>query len=305
MKPFFKKVAFFCFPLILFLILVNHWMDREYYPHYPLQYGEVFHPKVNAEVIILGASHATHGVNPKYLETDHLKVFNFALNGAPPEFNLRWYQKIFRVYYKKPQYVIYSVHWGMFDDHILRRKFEQDSKYFIFSFFIREFGDLKNLKILLFNRFALFRERKTLLLRLFMKERRELFSLSGYYNGYIPYQTTRNLGKDDVVYPKNNPVQIDSFLTLLDELKRDQIKVIFVQIPGYHPGIDQTMISKNVELLKKIAEERGIPFLDYDIEKASEINYQSRYFSDVGHLNEKGSEAFSKMLGKDLEEFLI
>jgi lysophospholipase L1-like esterase len=193
----------------------------------------------------------------------------------------------------------------MFDDTILRRRFEQDSKYFPFSFFIREFGDLKNLKILLFNRFALFRERKTLLLRLFMKERRELFSLSGYYNGFIPYQTTRNLTKEDVVYPKNNSAQIDAFRTLLDELKGDHIKVIFVQIPGYHPGINQAMVLENVKFLKKMAEERGIPFLDYEFERASEINYQSSYFSDVGHLNEKGSDAFSKKLMIDLKEFLI
>jgi len=60
-----------------------------------------------------------------------------------------------------------------------------------------------------------------------------------------------------------------------------------------------------VKFLKKMAEERGIPFLDYEFERASEINYQSSYFSDVGHLNEKGSDAFSKKLMIDLKEFLI
>ena len=68
-----KKVFFFC---ILFgvLVFMNFWMDRELNPHYPLQYGEAFHPKVNANVIIMGASHTAHGVNPKYLEEGDLKI---------------------------------------------------------------------------------------------------------------------------------------------------------------------------------------------------------------------------------------
>jgi hypothetical protein len=77
------------------LILMNYWMDYEPNPHYPLQYDEVFHPKVKADLVILGASQATHGINPRYLESEHLKVFNFALDGAPPSFYLKWYNQIF------------------------------------------------------------------------------------------------------------------------------------------------------------------------------------------------------------------
>ena len=305
MGKFLKTLTVFSFPFLIFLILVNHWMDREYYPHYPLQYDEVFHPKVNADVIILGASHATHGINPKYLESDHFKVFNFALNGASPTFNLEWYEKIFRRYYKRPRYVIYSVHWGMFDDHILRRQFEQDSPYFPLGLLIREMSELKTLKMLLMNRFALFRQRKQLLPRLLKKEQRELFVPSKYYNGFIPYEITRNLEREETAYPKNNPVQVSAFLKLLDDLDRDQLKVIFVQVPGYHPGYDLARVSNNVQLLKKMAEERKIPFLDYDLERVTPINYESRFFSDVGHLNEKGSDTFSKLLKKDLEELLM
>jgi len=305
MGKFLKRMSLFLLPLIIFLILVNHWMDREYYPHYSLQYDEVFHPKVNADVIILGASHATHGINPKYLESGHFNVFNFALNGASPTFNLEWYEKVFRRYYKKPRYVIYGVHWEMFDDTILRRQFEQDSPYFPPRLMIREMRNLKTLKSLLMNRLALFRQRKQLLPRLLKKERREMFIPSKYYNGFIPYEITRNLGKEETAYPKNNPVQVNAFLKLLDDFDRDKIKVIFVQVPGYHPGYDLAMVSNNVQLLKKIAEERKIPFLDYDVERVSIINYEGSFFSDVGHLNERGSDAFSKLLKKDLEKLLI
>ena len=150
---------------------MNLWMDKEIYPHFSLQYGEAFHPKVKADVIIMGASHATHGVHPRYLETDDIRVFNFAFNGASPVFNLNWYKKVFEPNYPKPSCVIYGVHWVMFDGQFLKRRFEQDSKYFPLRFFLEEFRDLKTLETLLLNRFAFIRERRQIMPRLLKKKR--------------------------------------------------------------------------------------------------------------------------------------
>ena len=132
-----KKVLFFVI-LIVILFLINYWMGRELTPHNPLQYHEVFHPEVKANLIILGASHTAHGINPKYLEANHFKVFNFSMDGAGPSFNLKWYEKIFQRYYPKPLYVIYGVHWGMFDENLFQRRFEQDSRYFPREFLFQE-----------------------------------------------------------------------------------------------------------------------------------------------------------------------
>ena len=65
---FLRKTALFLSILLFILILMNHRMDRELNPHYAFQYNEAFHPKVNADVIILGASSATHGINPNILK---------------------------------------------------------------------------------------------------------------------------------------------------------------------------------------------------------------------------------------------
>jgi hypothetical protein len=278
-------------------------MDYEPCPHYPLQYDEVFHPKVNADVVIFGASHATHGINPKYLEADHLKVFNFALNGAPPSFYLNWYDKVFRHYYRKPSYVIYVVHWVMFDDRFLRRQLENDSKYFPFDFFIRQFRDFKTLQGLLFNRFAFSKERKEVL-PLLLKKKREIYPIMRYYNGFIPFKARRKLQNTEVVNPEINPVQLHAFEELLNGLERDGIKVIFVQTPGYLPARGVANISESMKLLHNIAEERGIFFLDYETKRITNINLDPSLFSDWVHLNEKGSDAFSKLLRSDLE-FLL
>jgi len=303
MRPIFKKIPLFVVILILVLIFMNHWMDRESYPHYPLQYDEVFHPKVNANVVIFGASHATHGINPKYLESDHLKVFNFALNGANPLFYLKWYKEIFRRYYRRPSYVIYGVHWGMFDESILGRTLEQDSKYFPLDLFFQESRDVHVFKTLLLSRFALVRERRHLLERLFKRKQREDFLISKYYNGFIPFEVKRAL--THVVDPKHSSVQIKAFEELLDEFERDKLKVIFVQVPGYLPGFDSPKITESVQRIHQIAEKRKIPFLDYEMERKSAINTNSSFFSDCFHLNHKGSEAFSILLGKDLYPYLM
>jgi len=306
MRTFIRKITLFTSILLLVLILMNHWMDQELNPHYPLQYDELFHPKVNADVIILGASPATHGINPKYLETDHLKVFNFALNGASPAFNLRWYQRIFRSHYRKPSYVIYGVHWVMFDGQFLKRRFEQDSKYFPFDVFVKEMRDLRTLKGLLLNRFAFIRERKQLMSRvvqLFKRQHEEVFLKSGYYQGYIPFETKRDLS-EEVVNARIEESQLRAFEELLDEFERDGVKVIFVEVPGYLYGFDSSTLSENIKLLKKIAEERKIPFLDYETKRTTAINTNPALFSDSAHLNGKGSEAFSQLLKKDLDGLL-
>jgi len=304
-----KKTLLFFFPLLLIFVLLNAWLDRESSPHYALQYREVFHPKVNANIIILGASAATHGVNPKYLENNHLKVFNFSLNGAGPSLNLKWYQKIFQLHYPKPLGVIYGVHWGMFDGKMAHRQFEQDSQYFPPEFFYREFShlkgyrDLETLKTLILNRIPLVRERKQLVKRLFGKTK-DVFILEKYYNGYIPYERRGGLNKRKDFRPRNQEAQIRDFEALLDEFKRDNIEVIFVQVPGYFPARTASNIEEAMELIDRIARKRNIPFLDYDTRRVTDINTDPSMFSDWLHLNEKGSHAFSDRLKSDLEPFL-
>jgi len=298
----YRKILLFTLLLIVILGLMNLWMDKETYPHFPLQYDEAFHPKVKADVIIMGASHATHGVHPGYLEIDHLKVFNFAFNGASPLFNLNWFQKVFKPNYPRPSCVIYGVHWVMFDGQFLQRKFEQDSKYFPFQFFLQEFRDLRSLGTLLLNRFAFIRERRQILPRLFKKKRQEeVYPVSRYYQGYIPFETRRDLEKKDLANPRIDPDQLKAFEALLSEFERDGIRVIFVEIPDYIPGRDSSTMERNMDLIQKIAKERSIPFLNYETERVTEINYNRDYYVDWAHLNGKGSEAFSKLLRDDFE----
>lgn len=295
-----RKKVFFFSVLFVVLVFMNFWMDRDLNPHYPLQYSEVFHPKVNANVIIIGASHTAHGINPKYLEEGHLKIYNFSMDGAGPSFNLKWYKRIFQLHYHKPFCVIYGVHWAMFDERVANRKVEQDSQYFPYHFLFSEFRRLQALKIAILNRFAFIRERKQITGRLFGKTR-QAFILSRYYNGFIPYERKGRLVKDKDVTPKNFEVEIKAFEELLDEFEKSKIEVIFVQVPGYLPARSASNIEESMEIINKIAEKRKILFLDYDTKRITNFNTDPSMFSDWIHLNEKGSDAFSKLLKSDLE----
>jgi hypothetical protein len=309
MKSSTRKKVFFLTILMAILFLINFWMGRELHPHNPLQYREAFHPEVNANLIILGASHTGHGINPKYFETDHFKVFNFSMDGAGPSFNLKWYEKIFQRHYPKPVYVIYGVHWAMFDEDILQRRFEQDSRYFPQEFLfqellsVKDLNNLEGIKTLVLNRFAIFRGRKQLAERLF-RGTSDVFVLSRYYNGFVPYERRGRPDKKRDIKPRISQAQTKAFETLLDEFEKSKIGVIFVQVPGYLPARNASNIEESMQLLNKIAEERKIPFLDYDTKRITNINTDPSMFSDWVHLNEKGSDAVSKLLKGDIE-FLL
>jgi lysophospholipase L1-like esterase len=130
---------------------------------------------------------------------------------------------------------------------------------------------------------------------------KEVFLLSRYYNGFIPYERRGGLDRKRDVKPRNSGVQIRAFEELLDEFEKDGIQTILVQIPGYLPARHDENIKEGMEVLNRIAEVRSIPFLDYDTKKITSINTDPSMFSDWIHLNEKGSDAFSKLLRDDLE----
>lgn len=298
-------MGIFAFFLSVILILLNRWMGQSLAIHYDMQYEEAIHPKINAPIIIIGSSHATHGINPKYLEDNRFSVYNFALNGGNPLFYLKWYHRILTRYYRRPSHVIYAVDWFMFDDHLLQRQFEHDSKYLPLPLLMAELKESRALKTLILNRFSIIRERKKLPVLLFKKRReQDIYPIRKYYKGFVPYESKGNLWKTKEVKVTYSKEQFGAFEEILDQFRRDNIKVIFVQIPEYISGRHSAGYLENMEKLDEVARDRNIPFLDYNRGKISAINYEARYYSDWGHLNEKGSEIFSRLLKEDLGKIL-
>lgn len=123
-----------------------------------------------------------------------------------------------------------------------------------------------------------------------------------FYKGYIPWEVSYP-GDAGELSCVDNPEEWAAFELLLDEFQKDNVTVIFVQAPEYC-GVTSAMRTQNNEKILAIARERGIPFLNYNGEPHCEIRDDPSNYSDWGHLNGKGSTAFSKQLCRDLAEYL-
>lgn len=151
---------------------------------------------------------------------------------------------------------------------------------------------------------------------------------SKYYKGWLPWEFdyAGNAGgngpqfqeraPDNISYSADNIpahilAEINAFRQFIKELKRDGVNVIFVQLPDYNGGgvasRNDEVIRAHTKVISDYAEKEGIPFIDYDrIDSADgeSVANNKGYYSNWNHLNEKGSEALSKILAKDLKALL-
>lgn len=308
MNKFIRKSLYFIIFCSSALLLLNYLLARN--SHHNdfgrLQYKEAINNKINADNIIIGMSHATHGIQPKIINTKGNTFFNFALDGANPIYYFNWYKFIFKPNYKKPKYLILTIDWFFLDDKWLWRRFEQDSEYYnaelFFDLLIKknEFD-----KTMLFeNRYPVLKFKKLIIPGIFNHDKKT-FPISGYNNGFIPFVPKEV--KVDEFYPEKVVIhkkQLVKFEKLISQFNSDSIQVIFVTTPTYNlrsaPYIDLPIYN----YYKSIAAKYSIPYLNYNTDKRSSINSTINYFSDGGHLNYAGSTEFSKILKRDLETIL-
>lgn len=125
---------------------------------------------------------------------------------------------------------------------------------------------------------------------------------SSYYKGYVPWERGYNGGK--VAQMCNDKEdQWEAFEELLDIFMEYDIHVVFVEVPEYLEGRRENKMEDNNARIREVAEKYGITFYNYNEELAGDINDDYTNFSDWGHMNTKGSTAFSKLLADDLREY--
>ncbi len=135
------------------------------------------------------------------------------------------------------------------------------------------------------------------------------------YQGYIPLienesqatvrGQTAGMEPDADNLPVD-PAQVAALEQLLDELQKDGIKVILVQTPEHLPSYARQMdeIRGKTALLKSIAQRRGVPFLDYLLEKQTNLNRGENFYFNKNHLNALGSRVFTWALRQDLARYI-
>lgn len=283
--------------------------------HYIGQFNEIYSQNIKADVIILGTSHANRAVNPYWLEQgSDLKFFNFAMDGACPSYYLGWWEQVFVPSgYPMPKLVIFSVDWFMFDHDWLWRRIEQDYKY------MRptdgkekpaepEIKDIDSFLTVLFNRVPVIYARD----RIFdmLTEPEPVLTDSElkiedcpYYNGQIAIEGSYD-GRRTTASCKFYDNEISDFRKLLDIFKGLEIPVLFLMVPEYLDGRRARMYEDGVALLRDIAAEYGIDFINYNEEYLTDFSLSPEYYYDWGHMNRQGSTEHSKLLRADLEPFI-
>jgi len=295
-KKLIKKLLVFLVLGIPVFIFVDNGISYYRTESSELKFKEMLKSEEKANVVVFGSSHGEAGINPRYIEDEKHKIYNFCFSGAPPSYFKKWYEELFSRYYSRPDLIIFTVDWFMFDDEWLWRDFEFDSEYFPMNVLFRAvFDENINKEKLVKNRFSFMRmQGQVSMVDLFLSKQDVL----GYYKGHYSYTIPAILTDQN---RPNNIKEVNAFVELLDIFKKKKIKIVFVYTPELLISQERKVNSKNLIMLHNIAKVRGIPFLNYNEKRKSDINFNKELYIDWGHLNEEGSRQFSELLKKDLD----
>ncbi|OGR87667.1 MAG: hypothetical protein A3A86_04765 [Elusimicrobia bacterium RIFCSPLOWO2_01_FULL_60_11] len=273
-----------------------------------MKFSELFMPRVNAELVILGDSRGEFGIDPGCFSHITERAYNFSFSGAKVGFFRDLYFKVLRRHYPKPRVIIYSVFPDIFADG---RYLSQDSKRFPLDFFLEELASNSGERRMLFlNRYPVFRNWVQ-----FLWQRRKGIgkpaAQEGPFNGFVPrggyIQGLELLRMKRGIDPRVMKEGLCAeFEALIVALQADGIKVIFVEPPVYqHPSFDIRPKLEHFEgILKRISKDHGVPYLNYNEELKSPMNDDPLSFHDPSHLHEDAARIFSRTLRRDLEGIL-
>lgn len=301
------KFSYKCIAIIFLIsipVIVTEYVFREDnisdFTIYKHRYKELFDNKIKADVLILGNSHATYGIIPSSLNLEGKSSYNFSFNGAGPLFNYDLYNNYLRNCYYRPKLIIYTLSWTNFDSNRLGRRISQDYKYMPWSkafnisdkFYITSESDiLKRFINSIKNKYHAKQANKNI--------------LTEYDNGYLPNYGTYQQATHNNRIAVNDKTQISSLIELIKLIKQDNIQILLVETPEYITGRKSVSIEFNNNIIKKIANDNNIEFINYNDEYKSDINYNSNYFTDWEHLNNLGAQEFTSLLAKDIRKLAL
>ena len=312
MGKFIRNILFFSLLFGAVAWAINDWMGRNNNEpeHYRKQFEEVVHRTFDADGIIIGNSHAVHGIRPSLLDRSGVRFYNLSLNGSNPSYYLHWYEDFFLRHYRKPKYLIYAIDFFSFSYKMSYRTLEDDSEYLPFVDFatlMMKSGKF-NAEKLIMNRYPLLKNGKAVIEGK-KKLRQDPFWLPEQFDrGFANYETP--VEASSFVIPHHpskivdEPEEISAFDLLIDKIIADGTKVIFVVVPENGILNHEYASSTALNHFQQIATKHRIPILNFNTALRTALNDDRSNFNDWVHLNAKGSLAFSEMLADALEGIL-
>jgi len=313
MKKILLKTALFFLPVVLLAYSADLLMSADLARSNKYADGELpvwndlYGGKIDAGVVIFGASNALRGLDPQIIEKRlGEKAYSLAVNGL--NFRIQYFRyRLLLAKNRKPKLIIYAVSAAtlektpelynpdQFLPFLLNNRPLEDvlSEYDAFKKedyivpFIRYFG------------------KKEAFIEVFNLMTDPAANVQRRINGYMPNDQawTSDLEKARAVASTREFVMDTALASLFDkfvaECKRDSIRLIFVNLPEYIDG--QNYVSNRKEMLAPIincSKNNNIYFVSY---LNDSISYNKKYFFNTGHLNKYGAEIFTGKLIDDLD----
>lgn len=127
--------------------------------------------------------------------------------------------------------------------------------------------------------------------------------MQNYYKGFSPLEKTWDHG-DESMEGLLKPEITSKGLILLDDflgrLTRMNVPVLLVYAPQYRDSRYSDWHSKYLNVIRKVSTKFNVPFIDYC---TLELCTDKSFFFDATHLNKKGANEYSRILGLDVRRF--
>lgn len=316
MVSFIKKSLYFSIPVILFILLFDIYL-RSLNTIYSEKIKGLDNNQDSIEVLVLGNSHATYGIDPSSFS---LNTYNLACVDQSLYFDKRLTLKYIdsipnlkfvfinidyhSLYFSRQENGVRDV-WSYYNNGIKYKDvnyMKYDLSPFVFgykpkvSFSVLKGGIIKWLK----------NEKPGLI----FGPQKGIKPNSQLKNGYIPYENVNKSKFNKKEYSKrakaftkrvNNSTEKDEIIedisNFIEILKNKNIVPIILTVPCYSEFVDEldkNIIFKNNNLINEICEEYQIEYWNYLDSKLFTLDD----FYNPDHLNKKGAQKISTILNK-------
>ncbi len=301
-----KSWRYYTLRVLLFIALLAaaDFITGQFFRYlYRNQKGGVEYPtlyaaeKVNADVLVMGASRAMQQINPQYIEDSlQYSAYNVGRDGMPFFYSYTLLQMILKRY--TPKMIILDSEYKML--------MEVPNHYDRLSVFLPLYKDHPEIRdiVKLRSPFEPYKQISSVYpynSMLFKLLKGNFSAAEKNIKGYYPLEESLNEPIKTWDYTK--PYALDSikvrmFRAFIDTCKNRNIRLVILCPPYYLKGNGTDWSFAET---KKIAAEKNVPFLDY----SNDSFYFNRphLFDDTVHLNRKGSDIFSPLLASELKKY--
>lgn len=270
-------------------------------------WNDLYDGKINSEVIIQGASRAWTHIDPAIMEEYcPQKIYNLGIDGQSVWMQYLRHQVLIE-YNKKPDVIIYSLDYYMFDNRRGLYNLDQFLPFFWDSKIRSTVSHYKGFHkldyYLPFFRYNQQLESVIYAAKIFFNPKHNYKSREkGYASRDIEWTGEFERVKEqysEIMVPVNKEA-VDHFEDFLKECINDDIRIVFIYSPEYIEGQEFVRNRKPVlNIFYRFAKKYDIPFYDYSDDPMCKNRDN---FYNASHMNRKGASKFSKKLVLDLQK---